>query len=274
MYRKRKFRRNVKRTRGRVTRRSRPTRTYRRRTTLRRLSRRVSSIARNFQPEFKWEDYDLHPVNGELTADAFAIVTASPTLGTNGLGSAPGIPGYYTQHIPGVVQGDGAHERVGQQILYRAIHVTGIISAYTAVSGGQFQSSMTGLSGYVKIMVVLDTQARVGVNTDIMPYLYGRDSNSDYSIAARRNVYVNNRFQVLASRTYAISMGDKPNKLVNIYIPMRRVMHYGGDAGADQLNQRFYVIALAGPTLDLGAVTPAAPQFAMRLQARVRYIDS
>lgn len=266
----------ARRSRRRFTRRTTSRRLVRGRTTLRRLSRRVSRVTRNFQPEFKRVDMDLQVLDGEpIGATGIWAVTAASNLGTPGImGSAPPIPGYMAVKLPAITQGSTVLQRVGNQVLYRSIQITGLIAPLaTEVGGAGFSTAMTDMSGYVKIIVLLDKQAREGVDTDPMTYFMATDVRGHYSIASRRQSYRNLRYQVLASRTYALSMGNKPSAMVNIQIPMRRVMHYSGAQGEYESNQHFHVIAVASPTLNTGATTPTSPIFALSLQARVRFVD-
>lgn len=264
------FRKNARRFRRRRT----TLRTRRPRTSVRALSRRVSQIRRNFQPEFKYHDYDMNTVSGVPVPESLWFVTASANLGLPGVvGSADPQPGYMSLGIPGLVAGDSGQGRDGYQVLYRHIQITGLIACIESGDAGTFAKAMTDMSGYVKIMVLLDKQARMGIDTDAVPYFLQHDVAGDYSMASRRYPYSSNRYTVLASRTYSLSMGHRPSVMVNIQIPMRRVMHYTSGDAEHQVNQRFVVIAIASPTLDVGNSTPVSPVFAMRLQARVRYVD-
>lgn len=280
--------RYASRPRRRFVKRVRTTRTRRPRTALRRLSRRVSAIRRNLAPEFKAVDYNLNTPPGEAANPQhvwLAQATWDRSTYPNPMGipgefntANPPVPGYISTFIQHPREGTDQDERIGAQVLYRSIQITGIASCYGGdVGAGGFQSAMTGMSGYLRIMVLLDTQAHTNVNTtDPVPRMFTPDIDGAYSTASRRSPYTHLRYKVIASRTYSLSMGQRPSAMINIQVPMRRVMHFGVDVNDEAaVNNRFYVIGLVSPTLDMtGAPTTVQPQFVVRLQARIRYIDS
>lgn len=275
-YRRRTFRRrNGYRGRRPVTRRRTTVRTRRPRTTVRTLSRRVARISRNFQPEFKFQDYNMNTVSGVAVPESVWAVTASANLGIPGIyGSADPQPGYMALGVPGLDEGTSQLERVGSQVLYRSLHVTGIISAMKSSSNASLAANdFLDMSGHVKIMVLLDKQARMGIDTDPVPQFFAKDVDGDYSTASRRMVAMNKRYTVIASRKYSIQFGSRPSVDVNIYIPMRRVFHWGSGDSEHNINQMFKIVALASPTLTMPENSQVSPVFVMRLQCRVRYVD-
>lgn len=272
-----RVRRNVK-PRKRIARRTRYVR--RRRpttTTVRKLSRRVSRVTRNFAPEFKYIDTNLNTPPGEAASpNHFWMVEALATMGIPGEPNTSNVPvnGYLSTPIYAPVQGDGPHNRVGNQVLYRSIQITGLATILPdGQSVGTFTPAVINCSGYLKIMVVMDTQARAGSTTTPVPNLYQPDIDGLYSTASRKVPYSSLRYRPIATRWYSLSMGNKPSAPINIQIPMRRVMHFHGEDHDDVLNNCFHVIAFASPTLPTHNSYSVRPTFAVRLQARLRFVD-
>lgn len=253
---------------------------------MRRLSRRVSRISRNYQPEFRARDLNLNTPPGEAPSPQHVWVASATwdrstypvPLGIPGEFNTanPPIPGYISTVLDHPLEGTDQNQRLGAQVLYRAIQITGIASCFHDNPGPPLTGAIPSMSGYLRIMLVMDTQAHTNTNvTDPVPRMFTTDVDGAYSTASRRSPYTHLRYKVIASRTYSLSMGHRPSAMINIQVPMRRVMHFGGDVNdTAAINNRFYVIGLVSPTLDMGTATPVAPQFVVRLQARIRYIDN
>ena len=203
------------------------------------------------------------------TENYYQIVAAA-VKSTEGNATVAGTPGYISQNIPYVDQGDDFDQRNGRSIKLKSLQVKGTLclDVDAATSSATFTQKM----GEYRLMVIVDHQSQEGEITDLVPILYEVDQNGEYSMNSRVNRQQNKRYSVLMSRKIALTE-NRPKRDFNLYVRLSDKIKFNGVLASDFMDKSFHFVILPAASW-LTSEQQFTTQALMQYETRFTYVDN
>lgn len=210
---------------------------------------------------------------GQNTAtENFYIIGPTGSKATEGNVTVPGTIGYLSNNMPYMDQGDDFNQRNGRSVKLKSLQVKGTLCMQVDATPAIQEFPMW--VGQYRVMIIVDHQSQSGEMTDLVPILFEKDQNNEYSLNSRINRQQNKRYSVLTSKKITLT-ATMPKKDFNLYVRLNDKIKFNGTLASNFMDKSFHVVILAGANW---AVATGGINFqnlaSCQYETRYTYIDN